>query len=1028
MNNPLLDKDFLLQLDKDRNRVIYTRITNLNSQQYGVERIEGVVSGGSITIDGTSTVRRICSLTLTTKNVNINSIYWSLTSRVKIELGLKNRINEEYDDIIWFPQGVFILTDFNTQQQVNNYIITLSGKDKMCLLNGDIGGVFPAETDCGKIDYQDTDGTWHTESRPIKNCILDLVHHYGGENFENILIKDLDKLQVRDYRNKTNHNAYIIKELDNDNYLDCLFYNTQIKRVEDTKSIEFGYITNRTYYYNANPQWKVDFNHLSKNFKFVVKKDISEDDVGLVPLIDQEYATVFFYITYEETTADTIFWTPSDTYYTYDAETKKYNKITFKSLTEQYIDEQLEEIFSVNTIIYKEVRHKCVLLLIEPGETIGYKVQEIIYPSDLIAPVGSTVTEIFDKIIDKFPTFEYFYNLEGQFVFQQSQQYTKGNWDSLVSVEEDEYYVNPSEVQDYVQYIFDDNKLAIAHQNTPKLSEIKNDFTVWGKRQSQNSNTSIPIHARYAIDIKPKFYRSFDGILFTTDDDYYEEYSEMVNDIVLANKPHGLPPYLVDKISWWHIEDWKEYYMNVTTKYPAGRLYEYQSSQNIGFSQRLYFPTPEEYDLVIAFEDAPTQEKNHEEYVVYIGKTPGFIFDVQTSGDFAGYPIGWSGWQDESHLKPNSRCDAAFMHRYNGCGHQYTWFLDKAERFGYDSYIYKPIIPSEEIVNEDALIDFTPIKCDWREIIFQMAKDYYKYGQTDDYAIKLHRNNYYLEYGIDLYNNGHTGYEQYYTDLEAFWRQLYCPLEFLESDDFIINSIDLDKNDYFTSGNFIGWNKSVINDPASLIFWFDFFDADGFGLNQYAVSAIGSRPVAESNDQINEVISTDTPDLIFISKEDYDLYAEAGRLPDPGAYSYLVYDDKDAYVSTESTFYSNYDFSGVSTKEINTSTTILKVYVDKDGKELHQFNGLYEGMIEESGTWYSAQEYIGTMLYNYAYAHETITITGVPIYHLEPNSIISAKDELHIVNGYYILNKIVLPLQAKGTMQLTAVRVPERIF
>ena len=91
-------------------------------------------------------MRRVCNLTLTTGKFNINNVYWGLTTRVKIEIGLENNVDPDYDDIIWFPQGVYVLTDFRTSAQVNNYTITLSGKDKMCLLNGDIGGNFNAET------------------------------------------------------------------------------------------------------------------------------------------------------------------------------------------------------------------------------------------------------------------------------------------------------------------------------------------------------------------------------------------------------------------------------------------------------------------------------------------------------------------------------------------------------------------------------------------------------------------------------------------------------------------------------------------------------------------------------------------------------------------------------------------------------------------------------------------------------------------------------------------------------------------
>ena len=59
---------------------------------------------------------------------------------------------------------------------------------------------------------------------------------------------------------------------------------------------------------------------------------------------------------------------------------------------------------------------------------------------------------------------------------------------------------------------------------------------------------------------------------------------------------------------------------------------------------------------------------------------------------------------------------------------------------------------------------------DWRELIYQMALDYFKHNQEDDFYTKLIRNNPYH------YPTGMTGYEQFYTDIQGFWRQMYDPL------------------------------------------------------------------------------------------------------------------------------------------------------------------------------------------------------------------------------------------------------------
>jgi len=37
------------------------------------------------------------------KEININEFYWGLYSKFKLEIGLKNFVDDKYPDIIWFP-------------------------------------------------------------------------------------------------------------------------------------------------------------------------------------------------------------------------------------------------------------------------------------------------------------------------------------------------------------------------------------------------------------------------------------------------------------------------------------------------------------------------------------------------------------------------------------------------------------------------------------------------------------------------------------------------------------------------------------------------------------------------------------------------------------------------------------------------------------------------------------------------------------------------------------------------------------
>ena len=145
--NPLNDKDFLKALDLVKKKETYIKIHSLSFDEQIQETIEGKILSGSINIDGDSSVRRTCSLSMIAEDIDLNNYFWTINTKIKIFIGIENTINSNYDDIIWFKQGIFVLTNFNVTYNTNSYTINLSGQDKMCLLNGTIGGALPASID-----------------------------------------------------------------------------------------------------------------------------------------------------------------------------------------------------------------------------------------------------------------------------------------------------------------------------------------------------------------------------------------------------------------------------------------------------------------------------------------------------------------------------------------------------------------------------------------------------------------------------------------------------------------------------------------------------------------------------------------------------------------------------------------------------------------------------------------------------------------------------------------------------------------
>jgi hypothetical protein len=51
--------------------------------------------------------------------LNVNEYLWGLNTKVKISIGITNKVNPlKYGDIVWFPQGTYVLNSFNIS--INN--------------------------------------------------------------------------------------------------------------------------------------------------------------------------------------------------------------------------------------------------------------------------------------------------------------------------------------------------------------------------------------------------------------------------------------------------------------------------------------------------------------------------------------------------------------------------------------------------------------------------------------------------------------------------------------------------------------------------------------------------------------------------------------------------------------------------------------------------------------------------------------------------------------------------------------------
>lgn len=164
----------------------------MNRYDEPITTVEGKATGGSISVNGASSIRRQGNLTMiaSEETYNITNIdnLLSINKRVAIEIGFKN-IWDSYSEypIIWFPQGVFVLSQAVVTKNMNSFSISLTLKDKMTLLNGENGGVLP----CAITHHPMYNELEESEPVKVRDILYTLLTVYGGLPEEKILIDNV---------------------------------------------------------------------------------------------------------------------------------------------------------------------------------------------------------------------------------------------------------------------------------------------------------------------------------------------------------------------------------------------------------------------------------------------------------------------------------------------------------------------------------------------------------------------------------------------------------------------------------------------------------------------------------------------------------------------------------------------------------------------------------------------------------------------------------------------------------------------
>ena len=1069
--NPLLDEVFLHELDLYPHKFVWAKIIALNWEEYPLEEITGRITTGSISVDGASAVRRTCNLTLVANDVNINNFYWSLNTKFKVEIGLENWINPDYPDIIWFKQGTFIISTFNCSVGTSNYTINIQGKDKMALLNGDVGGVVPSSWDFGKIDVTNEDGTISQDFYPIKDIVLQAVHEYAQEGWENIIVNDLDDygIELLEYEGGAPL-YYIIDFGGGDN---------------DSREVVNMTLNGDMPCWVRLDEWGDVFKEedgviVYKGKGRIEKNEYYETTISEVDLVgftgETSNAGRFSYEKLMEQLD------PSGAV----TETENYFRavISLKDPTEPDNFDPSKDWYTIARITKDNGLQVC-----------GYRICDIVYPYDLIASPGETITSVLDKLVKMLGNFEYFYDVEGRFIFQKKRTYLDVSYNNILNEHSinEEVWANNSEFSSKYSYTFDKDVLVSSFQNNPNLSNLKNDYSLWGNRKQ--GDIDVPIHMRYAIDHKPYWYKSLGN-------------KESDKDVIYCTQ-EGLDRY--NGITQAGLSD-NERLKNLYNDYPAGLDRSWFKLNDWLFLYGLAKMKKEGYNI-------SNITKNEEVFAFY----PDSTTRMGSSSDNGTVILDKNNYQRLSDLKNSFEVDVSYNYSddmpinifdvnnetgnivYIGhgisCSHTYLNLLNNQTTLNRTVWVYDPRLTGKASVNTsipsvlteeeiNIIEEINNVKIvDWREIIFQMANDYRRHYRDEDFLISVRDANQWTPYYY-VYPKGYTGYEKYYIDFEmnlsqgvvAYWRELYNIDAAGQTGRYVVKKDEetgIAKNVFEsdTEADVDEWDnpRGTPENPKTPL------TEESYKIERLRIIELAKTPEYENNPQaiVDALAALDQrweetgykkdvrvryKENIYRSLADHNISepgnVDASWLISNGDFSYNSDGWNPDILNNPERLNFWFDFLDT-TGELNkysvcnigqrskaaNDDTIKAIYFRETpnvifelANDIRQMNWVKPGyahiripegldqMFSISSRGKNAMDVIQEYLYNYTYPVTAVTLNTIPIYYLTPNTLIYVDDAATGVVGEYIMQKFSIQIGLTTQMTINAVETAKRIY
>lgn len=177
------------------------------------------------------------------------------------------------------------------------------------------------------------------------------------------------------------------------------------------------------------------------------------------------------------------------------------------------------------------------------------------------------------------------------------------------------------------------------------------------------------------------------------------------------------------------------------------------------------------------------------------------------------------------------------------------------------------------------------------------------------------------------------------------------------------------------------WIPGVLDSPSSLDWWLDLIDNDS-SMNKFSVDVIGRRSYTKTESGCNCVFEPDVPNSVMIPPNNV------------------------------------IDYRNVETRQRMEELGLNPVQVS---------SAVFDSIVT-GGSFNSCYQVVRQLLTDYTDYNENISVTCLPLYHLEPNTRVTFNDPKSGIVGDYIINSINFDVSANGTtMNLNAKKVVEKI-